>query len=508
MDESLGNLSHTTLLDIQSKFKDTKPSGADAKDRFGLWRIRTTKGYRIWIPDGARRVKARIIAYAHSLGEAGHRGARDTATKVASTFWWKNMSEHVPEVLRRCGWCLKLSANAVVPRPLAATMHATAVGQYCHSDFYYVTAKSKYKYLVCVKDDLSRFLYIEPAKRATADAAAHVLNRYVANFHKVPEMWTTDGGSHFQNTTLKRMTTMMTTKHHITTPHAPWANGKVEAVFKGVRRQLIVLLQQTSTEEKDWHHLVPALQYALNNHTLVDLGGKAPAEVFLGRRPTTPFDVVLGDDGVLSRLANGPASPERVDALVLELRKQLEDAMTAVRTRRRPTSRASARPPQFRIGDLVLKGRVDKDARDKLRTNWAGPYRVVETVNEQSYMVKGLLDDDPEYRVHSSRLVFFGPKDMRLSDAVLAMLSHDDGGQSVKAILSHKSVGGQLEVMVQWLGFEGADLDAVTWEPVEALVVSARQALTKYLKGLPDSDTARVEIEDLLKTRPAAADCD
>ena len=62
--------------------------------------------------------------------------------------------------------------------------------------------------------------------------------------------------------------------------------------------------------------------------------------------------------------------------------------------------------------------------------------------------------------------------------------------------------------MVQWLGFEGADLDAVTWEPVEALVVSARRALTKYLKGLPDSDTARVEIEDLLKTRPAAADRD
>jgi len=98
--------------------------------------------------------------------------------------------------------------------------------------------------------------------------------------------------------------------------------------------------------------------------------------------------------------------------------------------------------------------------------------------------------------------VFFGPHDMRLSDAVLAMLAHDCGGQKPKAIVGHKRVGGQLEVLVKWTGFEDSDMDAVTWEPVEALVERGRRVLTKYIKGLPDTDRVRLEIDEKLSTGP------
>ena len=444
---------------------------------------------KLWVPESEGRLKAHIIATAHALGSAGHRGAIDTKKRITKHFRWKNMKDDISEVLERCGWCMKTSANRVVPRPHASAVHAKRPGQVLHSDYYFVTSKggtSTPKYLIALKDDFSRHLYLKAVHKADADTTASVFAEYFATYANVPAWWTTDGGSHYRNATMKQLAYISGADHHITTPHSPFANGTIESAFKPVRKQLLTVLKKTGTKEEDWPRVLPAVMFALNNTHLDALGSRTPAQVLIGRDPTTSFDALFDAEmEAYRRLAGGPATAEQVATECGKLRDALEDAQKAVRERKPPPSSRTAKPPSFGIGDYVLKARVDKEARNKLRSNWVGPMRVVDTVNDQVFVVKGLMADDDEYHVHSSRLVFYAPKGMILNDVVMDMLAHDDGGREVEAIVGHRMTDGDIELHVKWLGFDIGDSDAMSWEPAAELMIAARKPVRKYTKTLP-----------------------
>ncbi len=55
-----------------------------------------------------------------------------------------------------------------------------------------------YKYVLVIRDDLSSYMWLCPAKNATADVAASEIARWIRNF-TIMEMWISDQGSPFKN---------------------------------------------------------------------------------------------------------------------------------------------------------------------------------------------------------------------------------------------------------------------------------------------------------------------
>jgi hypothetical protein len=179
----------------------------------------------------------------------------------------------------------------------------------------------------------------------------------------------------------------------------------------------------------------------------------------------------------------------------------IDDHIQTVRERRSPPAAGGqTQPPEFEIGDYVLKARAEYEGRNKLRAHWMGPYRVVDTVNPQLFRVAGLLAGDDEFEVHSTRLVYFAPATMKITRSVLDLLAHDDAGHTVEEVQDHRAADdGRLEVLIRWAGFEDDDVSAVTWELAEEVTKTAPIAVKKYAQTLGTDVPARRVLETLVR---------
>ena len=65
------------------------------------------------------------------------------------------------------------------------------------------------------------------------------------------------------------------------------------------------------------------------------------------------------------------------------------------------------RPKDFAMGNLVLK-RVNQSTRDpkdnKLRLNWEGPYKVIESTRKGTYKLKSLGEKELPHPWHAEHL--------------------------------------------------------------------------------------------------------
>lgn len=96
------------------------------------------------------------------------------------------------------------------------------------------------------------------------------------------------------------------TRHHTTVAHSPWANGTVEAVMCPVLAESRALLAEFGWAPRDWPHVLPIVETALNGAPLERLGKRddntprCPHEVMTGIRPRRPITCILpkGKPGV------------------------------------------------------------------------------------------------------------------------------------------------------------------------------------------------------------------
>jgi len=68
-----------------------------------LWRVRLGR-YLLVIPEDVR-LRDQVMQLCHDAAAAGHRGSRNTLAKVATRFYWRNMTKDVVEYVRQCQRC-------------------------------------------------------------------------------------------------------------------------------------------------------------------------------------------------------------------------------------------------------------------------------------------------------------------------------------------------------------------------------------------------------------------
>ena len=76
----------------------------------------------------------------------------------------------------------------------------------------------------------------------------------------------TDGGSHFKNALLARLTVMLDMKHHITLPRCPWSNGTIEQINDYIQRAFRTLCAAgTIKRVTDWPRALPLVERRIND---------------------------------------------------------------------------------------------------------------------------------------------------------------------------------------------------------------------------------------------------
>ncbi|KAF0684411.1 Aste57867_23606 [Aphanomyces stellatus] len=149
----------------------------------------------IWVP-AAAELQLRLCVCAHA-SLAGHRTATATLSSLESFCQWTGMKDDVEFFVRRCLHCASASGGA--PRPIGEALHSTMPNGLIHWDFVFMGAsKTGDKYLLVVKCDTSKMVWLFPAPEATATFVKDCLLQWFAVFGVCYE-WVSDQGTHFKN---------------------------------------------------------------------------------------------------------------------------------------------------------------------------------------------------------------------------------------------------------------------------------------------------------------------
>jgi hypothetical protein len=352
--------------------------------------------------------------------------------------------------------------------------------------------------LLVIKDDLSHYTELFPAKTPTAEAAASALLDWFTRFG-VPSTIVSDTASHFKNQVLEILVERMAAHHHFTLPHCPWSNGTIERANFDVLQVFRALLSEYRLLPRQWLQLKPVVQMSINHTLVTTLGGKAPITVFTGLPASNPLDIVFLPPKAFSATR---LTAERIAELTENLRTSLQAIhKTVVRTRSSDdvgdvgdvdVDATDVRPPKgvdvnFDVGDYVLWAKdvsTHKQHQDKLHATWYGPMRVTAAVTPWIYEIEDLLSGT-KYKAHTRRLKYYIDSSLNITEEVKEQLRHDNGQWEVSAFLARRCVNKRKhkwEILVQWTGYEGGGEN--TWEPVLQLYQDVPILVKRYLRDV------------------------
>ena len=125
-----------------------------------------------------------------------------------------------------------------------------------------------------------------PTVKADGETAAYFVFNYIIAWFGIPKEIVTDHGSHFQNSMMTELYTMLGFRQEHSSSYYPQENGQVEAVNKTLK----VILQRTvNASRNNWHiMLYPALwDYRANVKTAT---GFSPFQLVHGIEAVVPIE--------------------------------------------------------------------------------------------------------------------------------------------------------------------------------------------------------------------------
>ncbi|MAA69217.1 MAG: hypothetical protein CL915_10755 [Deltaproteobacteria bacterium] len=442
------------LAAVQQKAAATRPANVRLRPEVPqLWQ---DADRRVWIPDGARRMKRLLYALAHQ-GVAGHRGQKATMRNLKSRFFWAGMEQEAEGWRKHCLQCLKAASGDTVPRPLGSQLLAERPGEIVSADFIKMgTSRSGYSYVLMVVCRFSRLVMFLPAVSATAVFATRGLLKW-ASHHGLPEWLISDGGSHFRNSIMEEMTAMLGIRHHITLAYCPWANGSVEVVGHDLVFTCRTLTSEFRANVDEWDLVLGLIEFTANNRERDVLGKRSAIEVMTGQPPTTTVNLALWAGAKLKDARKFEAKTALVEKHCARLEVSLHRLHEAVKDEqeaalRRKMLRAANKQPvmDFNTGDYVLVtasgNQANPTSNHKVNMLWQGPYEVVGGDGPAHHEVR-LLGDTTTATVHWRKLVRLAGPDYEPTAEDIASALHDRQRFEVESLDDWQQDAGRVEVL-------------------------------------------------------------
>ena len=103
-------------------------------------------------------------------------------------------------------------------------------------------------------DDFSKFVLLQPFENIQSETVARYVERNVVWMFGKPAQLRTDGGPEFKGA-FDEMCRAYDIHHAVTSPHAPWRNGRAERMVRTTKSLIRRMLQDEP--EREWPALLP-----------------------------------------------------------------------------------------------------------------------------------------------------------------------------------------------------------------------------------------------------------
>jgi hypothetical protein len=468
---------------IVHAFKSKEPRGHlslfELNDNL-LYRRSTSEAARQLCIPRYKNLRLMILNDNHDARSAGHFGEEKTLFNISKSYYWPHLSKDVKRYVASCTMCQEnKSSNKQTPGLLIPNEIPPARWHTVTMDFAgpFVPTEG-FDMVMIVVDKLSKRAHFE-ATRNVDDAPAILrlfMNRIV-RYHGMPRVIISDRDTKLTSNFWQEFFRSFGTKTKFSTANHPQTDGQSERMVRTLKD---MIRHYINYSQKNWLDLLPILEIAYNN-ALNSTTGFTPFELDLGYHPTFPQNFIQEPDTAIQAIAD----------LINKLKKDIISAQDAIQ--RAQLSQAKFynkkhRFEQFKLGDLVmLSGKhvhppwQKKRKTKKLIQKWYGPFKVLETKNDNAYV----LELPATMKIHSTINIEYlkryteSPEDFskrRVKPSPPIVVENEEHYE-IENILDHETKNNQIKFLVKWKGY--ADHENM-WLPRKELQDSAAEILEEY----------------------------
>jgi len=328
----------------------------------------------------------------------GHPGAERTTDTARLSYWWHGMVSDIDTHVRNCKSCARRKArNAVAAPPIQAYDGPSMPWERAHIDLTgpLTQTLTGMKYIVVVKDALTRYVETIPVPKNTAYEVAQAFVNAMIYRHGAVGTLISDNGREFDNTLWKQVTQLLNINHYFITPHNPRANGLAENHMRTMKDAIAIYCDET---QEDWDQHLSGVTMSYNT-TVNSQTGLTPYYMMYGREARLPTESWLREfshvRGVLPYVSN----------LVHSLVQVWDDASSrkpeeVKRMIKGQKPIVHLKYADYVVGDYAMvrvvpktntAGWIDKKYRRvtlKLQPRYAGPYQITKKISEVVYVLE------------------------------------------------------------------------------------------------------------------------
>ena len=339
---------------------------------------------KLCIPDSS--VRLLLLQEAHGGGLMGHFGVKKTEDVLATHFYWPRMRRDVERFVARCTTCQKAKSR-LNPHGLYMPLPVPSVPwEDISMDFVLGlprTQKGRDSIFVVV-DRFSKMAHFIPCHKS--DDAAHVADlffREIVRLHGVPNTIVSDRDTKFLSHFWRCLWAKLGTKLLFSTTCHPQTDGQTEVVNRTLSTMLRAVLKKNL---KMWEDCLPHIEFAYNRslHSTTKL---CPFEVVYGFVPRAPIDLLPLPSSVQTNFD----ATQRAE-LILQLHKTTKENIERMNAKYKNAGDKGRKHVVFDVGDLVWlhlrKDRFPDLRKSKLMPRAAGPFKVLERINDNAYKLE------------------------------------------------------------------------------------------------------------------------
>lgn len=451
-----------------------------------VWEQRSLRKHKqtmkVWLPTS---LVPSVLHLCHDSPLAGHLDTQRTFARLSSTFWWPTLWHDTKSWIEQCDPCQKVK----IPRTQhKGQIHDGFVPKY---PFQYVAmditelpaSNNDMQHILVFLDLYTRWVEIKVFDHCPdAVEITDALLTQVITRHGTPEFLISDNGPNIAAEVITQVCRNLETKRIFASPYSPQTNGAVERFNRTLKSILAKLVQD---RQYSWLQYLPSVIYAYRTayHASIQ---DSPFFLLYGRDPrsnagidTNYLEGVAHDDGLFH---------EHFIERTQYARSMVNDTITKTTTKSKKTFNSKTHPNPVLSG-LVLRAinipqRVNKDLPVKLRPKWDGPYRILRQTAPLTYDIQKIGSLDVE-KAHVRHLKPYHYRNVPTSTTPTSdpLASAIQPEFEVDKIVDTKwDPTTQIPLYkVRWRGYTSKH---DTWEPLTALTLTAKEALTDYLNHL------------------------
>lgn len=360
---------------------------------------------------------------AHQGPLAGHQGAHKTRQKIATYFYWPQLSKDVARWTKSCHDCQTVNKTRDRRAPQQRMPIIENPWTRIAIDIVGPLPRTKRgnRFILTVMDFSSRYPEAFPMRRVDAPSVCDNLIQLFSRFG-LPQELLSDNGSNFVSRVTEGLLDHLGVQHIKCSPYRPQTNGMIER-WHSVLKRMLGKLEDT---EAEWDKLLPLVLFAYRD-TPHSATGYTPFQIVFGRN-------VRGPTSILKATWSGEQPTSATAARYLfdvtqrmEVAKELagKNERLAKEKSKLYQDRKSTDDP-FMIGDEVLC-RLPGGARG-LADRWEGPFQILEKRSPITYLVSAPLRGQSGRIFHRNCLKRY-VREVNATSVMVADGGLDDTGQ-------------------------------------------------------------------------------